>query len=169
MQNVQICCKSIEIVKSTKCLCVEIDNNLLWNKQIDAVCKNFNAKLKKTLHYETSINKDPRVDLFLWDFSICPLLHCSLGQLLKIVFCLFDLYTIMIIIIIIIKINFLTLSNFNSSTFNLNTLYTFHFPLSFAPHYSLKFARARRNHYSCLLYTSPSPRDGLLSRMPSSA
>ena len=25
------------------------------------------------------------------------------------------------------------------------------------------------NTYSCLLYTSPSPRDGLLSRMPSSA
>ena len=25
------------------------------------------------------------------------------------------------------------------------------------------------NAYSCLLYTSPSPRDGLLSRMPSSA
>ena len=25
------------------------------------------------------------------------------------------------------------------------------------------------NHISCLLYTSPSPRDGLLSRMPSSA
>ena len=25
------------------------------------------------------------------------------------------------------------------------------------------------NHQSCLLYTSPSPRDGLLSRMPSSA
>ena len=25
------------------------------------------------------------------------------------------------------------------------------------------------SHYSCLLYTSPSPRDGLLSRMPSSA
>ena len=24
-------------------------------------------------------------------------------------------------------------------------------------------------HISCLLYTSPSPRDGLLSRMPSSA
>ena len=24
-------------------------------------------------------------------------------------------------------------------------------------------------HYRCLLYTSPSPRDGLLSRMPSSA
>ena len=24
-------------------------------------------------------------------------------------------------------------------------------------------------HYPCLLYTSPSPRDGLLSRMPSSA
>ena len=26
-----------------------------------------------------------------------------------------------------------------------------------------------RKQYSCLLYTSPSPRDGLLSRMPSSA
>src|SRR5680860_1763839 len=29
--------------------------------------------------------------------------------------------------------------------------------------------RAGRFHYVCLLYTSPSPRDGLLSRMPSSA
>ena len=28
---------------------------------------------------------------------------------------------------------------------------------------------ARQQHQSCLLYTSPSPRDGLLSRMPSSA
>ena len=28
---------------------------------------------------------------------------------------------------------------------------------------------ARLNYISCLLYTSPSPRDGLLSRMPSSA
>ena len=28
---------------------------------------------------------------------------------------------------------------------------------------------AERNSISCLLYTSPSPRDGLLSRMPSSA
>ena len=26
-----------------------------------------------------------------------------------------------------------------------------------------------RSYYTCLLYTSPSPRDGLLSRMPSSA
>ena len=26
-----------------------------------------------------------------------------------------------------------------------------------------------KNGYTCLLYTSPSPRDGLLSRMPSSA
>ena len=28
---------------------------------------------------------------------------------------------------------------------------------------------AYNTHYFCLLYTSPSPRDGLLSRMPSSA
>ena len=26
-----------------------------------------------------------------------------------------------------------------------------------------------KEYYDCLLYTSPSPRDGLLSRMPSSA
>ena len=31
------------------------------------------------------------------------------------------------------------------------------------------FDGTRDTHYSCLLYTSPSPRDGLLSRMPSSA
>ena len=29
--------------------------------------------------------------------------------------------------------------------------------------------RARHHNIPCLLYTSPSPRDGLLSRMPSSA
>ena len=29
--------------------------------------------------------------------------------------------------------------------------------------------KARTRTYTCLLYTSPSPRDGLLSRMPSSA
>ena len=37
----------------------------------------------------------------------------------------------------------------------------------------LLFTAARRDHLEriifCLLYTSPSPRDGLLSRMPSSA
>ena len=38
---------------------------------------------------------------------------------------------------------------------------------------ALAFSSARENNVglgiSCLLYTSPSPRDGLLSRMPSSA
>ena len=32
-----------------------------------------------------------------------------------------------------------------------------------------KWNKKNKNLYSCLLYTSPSPRDGLLSRMPSSA
>ena len=32
-----------------------------------------------------------------------------------------------------------------------------------------KYAQRERPHKTCLLYTSPSPRDGLLSRMPSSA
>ena len=31
------------------------------------------------------------------------------------------------------------------------------------------FQNLLQNNYNCLLYTSPSPRDGLLSRMPSSA
>ena len=31
------------------------------------------------------------------------------------------------------------------------------------------YQRAQEQAYFCLLYTSPSPRDGLLSRMPSSA
>ena len=31
------------------------------------------------------------------------------------------------------------------------------------------YADKHPNSYNCLLYTSPSPRDGLLSRMPSSA
>ena len=30
-------------------------------------------------------------------------------------------------------------------------------------------AKPNQTHPTCLLYTSPSPRDGLLSRMPSSA
>ena len=34
-------------------------------------------------------------------------------------------------------------------------------------HYKLPIQK--KSLYSCLLYTSPSPRDGLLSRMPSSA
>ena len=33
----------------------------------------------------------------------------------------------------------------------------------------LKLAFSNQEHDICLLYTSPSPRDGLLSRMPSSA
>ena len=45
------------------------------------------------------------------------------------------------------------------------------FPLYTSP--DLKMQLVQLNHYdgvySCLLYTSPSPRDGLLSRMPSSA
>ena len=33
----------------------------------------------------------------------------------------------------------------------------------------IKLATDSRFYWTCLLYTSPSPRDGLLSRMPSSA
>ena len=33
----------------------------------------------------------------------------------------------------------------------------------------IAFCRKMQPDYICLLYTSPSPRDGLLSRMPSSA
>ena len=34
---------------------------------------------------------------------------------------------------------------------------------------SLELREKLKENYTCLLYTSPSPRDGLLSRMPSSA
>ena len=34
---------------------------------------------------------------------------------------------------------------------------------------TIPFTAARARNEGCLLYTSPSPRDGLLSRMPSSA
>src|SRR5665647_2274620 len=34
---------------------------------------------------------------------------------------------------------------------------------------SFRFVRSKLQYTICLLYTSPSPRDGLLSRMPSSA
>ena len=34
---------------------------------------------------------------------------------------------------------------------------------------SIQFSKLLNNYYCCLLYTSPSPRDRLLSRMPSSA
>ena len=39
-----------------------------------------------------------------------------------------------------------------------------------SPNAALTYAAIKMEyHYGCLLYTSPSPRDGLLSRMPSSA
>ena len=40
-------------------------------------------------------------------------------------------------------------------------------PVSLGDH--IVFAGSKGNNAVCLLYTSPSPRDGLLSRMPSSA
>ena len=43
------------------------------------------------------------------------------------------------------------------------------FHLSAMPTYAKASAASRAASGACLLYTSPSPRDGLLSRMPSSA
>ena len=40
---------------------------------------------------------------------------------------------------------------------------------SLIPVKDMKEDYLKNRRYSCLLYTSPSPRDGLLSRMPSSA
>ena len=39
----------------------------------------------------------------------------------------------------------------------------------FFPNNSVEYFVSYYDYYHCLLYTSPSPRDGLLSRMPSSA
>src|SRR5664279_4030649 len=43
------------------------------------------------------------------------------------------------------------------------------FPERFGTPLMHKFGITESKIYTCLLYTSPSPRDGLLSRMPSSA
>ena len=43
------------------------------------------------------------------------------------------------------------------------------FALYFKTREKAILARGEKSNYICLLYTSPSPRDGLLSRMPSSA
>ena len=40
---------------------------------------------------------------------------------------------------------------------------------SFFPDNAVEYFVSYYDYYTCLLYTSPSPRDGLLSRMPSSA
>ena len=45
---------------------------------------------------------------------------------------------------------------------------TYQYLASMYPH-DIEFDLSKMKIYSCLLYTSPSPRDGLLSRMPSSA
>ena len=42
-------------------------------------------------------------------------------------------------------------------------------PKNYSKQNNISYERAKEIIISCLLYTSPSPRDGLLSRMPSSA
>ena len=42
-------------------------------------------------------------------------------------------------------------------------------PISLVPSFAAQDTCAAGRYTDCLLYTSPSPRDGLLSRMPSSA
>ena len=46
---------------------------------------------------------------------------------------------------------------------------TWCFPVAGCVSYRGYYAESDARSYACLLYTSPSPRDGLLSRMPSSA
>ena len=52
---------------------------------------------------------------------------------------------------------------------NLNYWWTFGGILTFCLITQIVTGLTLAMHYICLLYTSPSPRDGLLSRMPSSA
>ena len=61
--------------------------------------------------------------------------------------------------------NFINLNNENSEIFMLNFWATWCLPCKEEMPYLDKL----QNTNGCLLYTSPSPRDGLLSRMPSSA
>ena len=52
---------------------------------------------------------------------------------------------------------------------NMNTIYIYFIHLIFNTTWSIVFFVFHNLLLACLLYTSPSPRDGLLSRMPSSA
>ena len=77
----------------------------------------------------------------------------------------------------------IALSHLNSANFFITKVSKFYqtpcFPVGAGPDYVNAAIVIRSNHDSshvlkvlhdvCLLYTSPSPRDGLLSRMPSSA
>src|SRR5665647_3881173 len=49
------------------------------------------------------------------------------------------------------------------------SFWEFSFGLSIKPRQPQQIVPSLTQHEFCLLYTSPSPRDGLLSRMPSSA
>ena len=61
-----------------------------------------------------------------------------------------------------------TLRAGNPKSATVTILYFLPLPLGWV-HYFMKQRRSGKEAYACLLYTSPSPRDGLLSRMPSSA
>ena len=56
---------------------------------------------------------------------------------------------------------------FNNKSFKLKFVYDVDYKLT--QKISKKFNCAGLKNYNCLLYTSPSPRDATLSRMPSSA
>ena len=49
------------------------------------------------------------------------------------------------------------------------TVFAAHHEETDSPESEHEYNFAYNSTYTCLLYTSPSPRDGLLSRMPSSA
>ena len=70
------------------------------------------------------------------------------------------------------KFQFITLAGFhtqNIAIFELAEKYKAEGMTAYSRIQQQEFSREKDGYTSCLLYTSPSPRDGLLSRMPSSA
>ena len=47
LMNVELCGKSIEIVRSSKCLGVTLDDELKWDDHVQNVCKSFSQKVKR--------------------------------------------------------------------------------------------------------------------------
>eukprot|EP01016_Furgasonia_blochmanni_P013208 TRINITY_DN16692_c0_g1_i1.p2 TRINITY_DN16692_c0_g1~~TRINITY_DN16692_c0_g1_i1.p2 ORF type:complete len:126 (-),score=27.01 TRINITY_DN16692_c0_g1_i1:11-388(-) len=68
-----------------------------------------------------------------------------------------------------VKVLDLLREGYQSVYFERNEIYLMLFSENCVPIYLTEFEFDLVEHQLCLLYTSPSPRDGLLSRMPSSA
>ena len=63
LMNVELCGKSIEIVRSSKCLGVTLDDELKWDDHVQNVCKSFSQKVKR-LNEEHNMPKSALLSIY---------------------------------------------------------------------------------------------------------